>query len=98
MSNGNEEIPSFKEIIIPMQCISFSIAFLLIDAELPEDFDKSFLYKVMDLVHACISEPSGIYKMLDNAKLLKEEISDYPVKESCKEFFFSTLQTFDEIL
>lgn len=98
MSNEKEQIPPFREIMISMQCITFSTALLLINAELPEDFDKSLLRKVMELLHVCFSKPSGIYKMLSGAKQLKDEISDYPVKESCKEYYFSTLQTFDELL
>jgi len=98
MAKKNETGSTLKEITISMHCITFNIALLTVEMELPEDFDKNLLHEVMNLTSECIEKPSGLEKMLKRAILLENEIADYPLKKSKKEFIYNCMQTFEELL
>ena len=53
MSNESKHNSSLRDLAISMHCMIFTICLTMIDASLPEDFDKSLLHKIKKLAEDC---------------------------------------------
>lgn len=58
-----------------MHCMIFTICLTMIDASLPEDFDKSLLHKIKKLAEDC-ETPASLNKLLNSSKSALEVFDD----------------------
>lgn len=58
-----------------MHCMTFTICLTMIDASLPEDFDKSLLHKIKKLAEDC-ETPASLNKLLNSSKSTLEIFDD----------------------
>ena len=58
-----------------MHCMTFTICLTMIDASLPEDFDKSLLHKIKKLAEDC-KAPASLNKLLNSSKSALEVFDD----------------------
>ena len=58
-----------------MHCMTFTICLTMIDASLPEDFDKSLLHKIKKLAEDC-ETPASLNKLLNSSKSALEVFDD----------------------
>lgn len=58
-----------------MHCMTFTICLTMIDASLPEDFDKSLLHKIKKLAEDC-KAPASLNKLLNSSKAALEVFDD----------------------
>ena len=58
-----------------MHCMIFTICLTMIDASLPEDFDKSLLHKIKKLAEDC-KTPASLNKLLNSSKAALEIFDD----------------------
>ena len=58
-----------------MHCMIFTICLTMIDASLPEDFDKSLLHKIKKLAEDC-ETPASLNKLLNSIKSALEVFDD----------------------
>ena len=49
MSNESKHNSSLRDLAISMHCMIFTICLTMIDASLPEDYDRSLLHKIKNL-------------------------------------------------
>ena len=96
MSNESKQNSSLRDFTISMHCITVTICLTMIDASLPEDFDRSLLHKIKKLAEDC-ETPASLNKLLNSSKELEKKLPAYPVSESIKESAISIIQTFEEI-
>lgn len=73
MSNESKHNSSLRDLAISMHCMTFTICLTMIDASLPEDFDKSLLLK--KLAEDC-KAPASLNKLLNSCKSALEVFDD----------------------
>ncbi len=74
MSNESKQNSSLRDFTISMHCITFTICLTMIDASLPEDFDRSLLHKIKKLAEDC-ETPASLNKLLNSSKELEKKTS-----------------------
>ena len=75
MSNEIKLNSSLRDLTISMHCMTFTICLTMIDASLPEDFDKSLLHKIKKLAEDC-KAPASLNKLLNSSKAALEIFDD----------------------
>ena len=58
-----------------MHCMTFTICLTMIDASLPEDFDRSLLHKIKKLAED-YKAPASLNKLLNSSKAALEIFDD----------------------
>ena len=67
MSNESKQKTSLRDLTISMHCMIFTICLTMIDASLPEDYDRSLLHKIKKLAEDC-KTPASLNKLLNSCK------------------------------
>ena len=75
MSNDSKLNSSLRDLTISMHCMIFTICLTMIDASLPEDFDRSLLHKIKKLAEDC-ETPASLNKLLNSCKSALEVFDD----------------------
>lgn len=75
MSNESKHNSSLRDLAISIHCMTFTICLTMIDASLPEDFDKSLLHKIKKLAEDC-KTPASLNKLLNSCKSALEVFDD----------------------
>lgn len=75
MSNEIKHNSSLRDLTISMHCMTFTICLTMIDASLPEDYDRSLLHKIKKLAEDC-KTPASLNKLLNSSKSALEIFDD----------------------
>ena len=75
MSNESKQKTSLRDLTISMHCMIFTICLTMIDASLPEDYDRSLLHKIKKLAEDC-KAPASLNKLLNSSKAALEIFDD----------------------
>lgn len=75
MSNESKQKTSLRDLTISMHCMIFTICLTMIDASLPEDYDRSLLHKIKKLAEDC-ETPASLNKLLNSSKSALEVFDD----------------------
>ena len=75
MSNESKHNSSLRDLTISMHCMIFTICLTMIDASLPEDYDRSLLHKIKKLAEDC-KAPASLNKLLNSSKSALEIFDD----------------------
>ena len=75
MSNESKQKTSLRDLTISMHCMIFTICLTMIDASLPEDYDRSLLHKIKKLAEDC-KTPASLNKLLNSSKSALEVFDD----------------------
>lgn len=75
MSNEIKYNSSLRDLTISMHCMTFTICLTMIDASLPEDYDRSLLHKIKKLAEDC-KTPASLNKLLNSSKSALEIFDD----------------------
>lgn len=75
MSNESKHNSSLRDLAISMHCMIFTICLTMIDASLPEDYDRSLLHKIKKLAEDC-KTPTSLNKLLNSCKAALEIFDD----------------------
>ena len=75
MSNESKQKTSLRDLTTSMHCMIFTICLTMIDASLPEDYDRSLLHKIKKLAEDC-ETPASLNKLLNSCKAALEIFDD----------------------